>query len=241
LEYLKKAFQAVERNVFSLGLYLVIVVGARTAGTALRSALGLSEESARGNPFLFFCAAGTDAFLAAACAAAQTVVFSRFAKDMDRPLWRMRDDREALRRYFLLWLILNGIIYLLFLLSSDLPLLLDNEDAGAIPRWLLLFALAVYIPLGAGMMFQQTTDWRKMTEGLAPYGRQFGKILLVCCFSAILFLLHLTLLIEGLASQPLLRVAVEVILCYFDCAIFCAAWVICMHDRQNPEDSSFEF
>lgn len=240
MEYLQRAFQAVQRNLSSLGLYLVIVVGASAAGTALFTALGISGDTVRGNVRLFACAVAVDLLLVLANAIAQAIVFSRFAKDMDRPLWRMRDDREALRRYFLLWLAFNGVVFLLNLLSYDVPILIDNEEFGAIPQLLALFAVALYIPLGAAMMFHGTADWRRIPESLGPYGRHFAKVMLVCCAAGFLYLMMLDAALR-MKEHPLLRLVVDVILGYGDCVIFCAAWMICMHDRQNPEDSSFDF
>jgi hypothetical protein len=171
LEIVQRAVQAVQRNLFALGLYLLITVTASAAGITVSHALGSSEESAFSKGTLFFCGVGIDACLAIASAVAQAIVFSRFAKDIDRPLWRIQDDREALQRYFLLWIVLNACLSVLGLLSMDVPQLLDNEGFGFFPRWLFLFANAVYIPLGAAMMFMRTANWRNIGEALVPHHR----------------------------------------------------------------------
>jgi len=240
LEILQRAIQAVQRNLFALALYLLITVGASAAGTAVNGVLGSPQESAYSKGTLFLCGLAIAAFLTVACAAAQTIAFARFAKDMDRPLWRIRDDREALQRYFLLWLFLNACVTALQQLSFSVSALFDNDDMGIVPGWLLMFASAVCTPLGAAMMFHRTADWRKIGEVLTPYRRQFSKILMLCCLNGILFLFMLALLFMT-ASQPWVRLAIDVIFGYFDCVVFCAAWFICMLDRQAPEDTDFEF
>lgn len=240
MEILQRAIQAVQRNLSALGLYLLITVGTSAAGTAAYGVLGSPEESAYGKGTLFLCGLAIDALLTVAYAGAQTIGFARFAKDMDRPLWRIRDDREALQRYFLMWVLLNACIMALKQLSFDVPALFDNEDMGIFPGWLLLFAAAVCTPLGAAMMFQRTADWRKIGEVLTPYRRQFPKIFMLCCLNGILFLFMLAL-VAGIASQPGLRLVIDVIFGYFDCVVFCAAWFICILDRQTPEDTDFEF
>ena len=240
MEILQQAIRAVQRNLHTLGLYLLVTFAANAVGVAAFAALGSPGESALGKELLFLCGLGIDVCFALVYSVAQAILFSRIAKDIDRPVWRIRDDREALRRYFFLWLILNGCVYLLKQLSSDVPALLDNQEIGFIPSLLLLFATAVYIPLGAAMMFQGTVKWRGLPEALSPYRRQFAKAFLLCCFGGILFLLMI-LLVERTESQPWLRVVIGIIFNYFDCVIFCAAWLICMLDRQNPEDAGFEF
>ena len=240
MEILQRAIQAVQRNLSALGLYLLITVTASAAGITISHALGPPEKSAFSKGTLFLCGVGIDAGLAIASAVAQAIVFSRFAKEIDRPLWRIQDDREAVQRYFLLWIVLNACLSVLNLLSVDVPQLLDNEGFGFFPRWLLLFANAVYIPLGAAMMFMRTTNWRNIGEALAPYRRQFGKAFALCLITGFLFLLMIALIPPtGLQLWP--GILISVIFSYFDCVIFCAAWLICMFDRQTPENIDFEF
>ena len=240
MEILQRAIQAVQRNLSALGLYLVITVAASATSTAVYQALGSPEESAFSKGTLFLFGMGFDVCMTLVYAAAQAVVFSRFAKDIDRPLWRIRDDREALQRYFLPWLVLNACLFLLKQLSFDVPALLGNDTIGFFPSWLLLFAAAVYLPLGAAMMFLRTADWRNIGEALAPYRRQFGKTFALCCINGILFLFMLAL-VDRIKGQPWLGLLADIIFGYFDCVIFCAAWLICMFDRQTPENIGFDF
>jgi len=240
LEIVQRSIQAVQRNLSALGLYLLITVAASAAGIAVSQTLGTPENSSFSKGTLFLCSVGIDAFLAVASAVAQAIVFSRFAKDIDRPLWRIRDDREALQRYFLPWLVLNVCLCVLTLLTVDVPRLIDNERFGFFAGWLLLFANAVYIPLGAAMMFMRTADWRNIGEALAPYRRQFGKAFALCLVTGFLFLLMIALIPpKGVQLVP--GVFLGIVFGYFDCVIFCAAWLICMLDRQTPEDIDFEF
>lgn len=240
MEIVQRSIQAVQRNLSALGLYLLITVAANAAGIAVSQILGTPEKSSFSKETLFLCSVGIDAFLAVASTVAQAIVFSRFAKDIDRPLWRIRDDREALQRYFLLWLLLNACVVVLKQLSFDVPALLGNESIGFFPTWLLLFATAVYVPLGAAMMFMRTADWRNIGEALAPYRRQFGKAFALCLVTGFLFLLMIALIPpKGVQIVP--GVFLGIVFGYFDCVIFCAAWLICMLDRQTPEDIDFEF
>ncbi len=240
MEIFQKAIQAVQRNVSALGVYLLAMVAVNGLAMGVYKLIGPPGESSYSKKTVLVCTIGVYVFLAVASAAAQSVVFSRFAKDIDRPLWRSAGDGESLRLYFPLWIVLNASVYVMNFLAFDLCALLDNEEIGVLPRWLLLFSVATYIPIGAAVMFNRNVTWRNLGEALSPLLRQFAKFLMLCCATGILFVFMLSLA-AGASSQPALHLVIDVIFSYFDCVIFCAAWHICIIDRQNPEDSNFDF
>jgi hypothetical protein len=240
LEILQKSVQAVQRNIAALALYIAVIACSSAFSWILYDHLGLPDKTSYPKVAYLIITLCVDAVLGVAAAFAQAVVFSRFAKDIDRPLWRMDGDMEAIRRYFPLWFALNVVVLVLKTFAFSLPAIFESENSGAFARWLLLAAVVTYIPLGAAMMFHKGSSWREFAETLAPYRRQFPKVLMLCCINGVLFMMMLSLLPDAM-DKPLARVAIDVVSSYFDCVIFCAAWLICILDRQNPVEDDFEF
>jgi len=240
LDILVQAIQAIQRNVPSLTLYLAITVSANVVALLVGSRIGDPEQASYGKGVLLLSEMGLDAFLVFCYAAAQAVAFSQLGKEIDRPLWKIADYREALRRYFPLWMALNGAVIVLNLLAFVVPPLIDNEEFGRLPFWLLVFASATYIPVGAAIMFCRKFEWRKPGEALAPLRRQFPKTLIVLCLNGLLFFFFLSLMVQT-ASQKWIRPIIDIIFGYFDCVVFSATWLICMLDRQAPEKVDLDF
>jgi len=101
------AFQALQRNrgpllffigvatiVYSLQLvFYTLVIEPRSEETLERS--------------IQFYSITVDIAGVAVIALAQTIAFSRIGRDVDRPMWRIAGDGEALKRFYGLWLLLG--------------------------------------------------------------------------------------------------------------------------------------
>jgi hypothetical protein len=202
--------------------------------------IGDPEQALYGKGVLLLSEVGLDAFLVFCYAAAQAVAFSQLGKEIDRPLWKIADYWEALRRYFPVWMALNGVVILLNMLTFVVPPLIDNEEFGRLPFWLLVFASATYIPVGAAIMFCRKFEWRTLGEALGPLRRQLPTTLIVLCLNGFLFFFFLSLIVQT-ASQNWIRPVIDIISGYFDCVVFAATWLICMLDRQTPEEVDLDF
>ena len=239
LDIFLRAVQSVQRNLSALAVYLVITVGSSTLATVVNNLVTPpGSPPAHGSALIYELA--LNAFLVLTAAAAQAIVFARMGKEMDRPLWKIGGDREALRRYFPLWAVLNAVIMIFNLLAFEVPAYFEEERLGFIPFWMLIVAVSAYIPLGTAIMFHRGFEWRKLGEGLTPLRRQLGKTLLVMLAGAILFFFYLSLLAQT-DSQRWLRPVIDVIYGYFDCVLFSATWIICIFERQMPPEIDLDF
>jgi len=241
LEILSNAVQAVQRNVRALLLYLAITVSANTLGNVANRLVMPDPEV---NPFedssLIIYQFGLDLFLILCFAFAQTIVFARLGREIDRPLWKVKNDREALRHYFGLWFALNAGVIVLFEATNWASWQFANDQPASLLFILMAAANILYIPIGACIMFTLRFEWRKLGESLAPLRRQFGKTALIFGVNTLLFVFYLNLIMRT-QSQQWLRPAIAAIAGYFECLIFSATWFLCMFDRENPEGIDLDF
>ena len=249
MQYLREAAQDVQRNLAAFLLYAAIFAVAHTLSelALLPFHPGKGEE-----PLQTFRLIEVLIFLLFihAIAFAQTIAFSRLGRDIDRPLWKVRTDGDALKRFFMMWALFN--------LTSNGLLHLSNSDFGggdAIAiNTLLLYAgfaaLMVCVPFGACIMFTGRVSSRTIGESLAPLGRQPGRtgtvfaLVLLQMLAVFLFALVLAgndAQQPSLAARlviPLVSGAVQV---YLECLAFAATWHLCMVDRETVDEIDLDF
>jgi len=235
------AVRAVQQNARALLLYLAITVGASLIGYA---ANGLIMPGPEANLFehtsLLIYKYGLDLFLILCSAFAQALVFARLGREIDRPLWKVKDDREALRRYFGLWFALNAGVFVLSEVTNWIGWLLDYNQPFPLLFIFMSAASILCVPIGACIMFTLQFEWRKLGESLAPLRRQIPKTALILGINTLFFMFYSELMIQT-QSQQWLWPAISAISGYFDCLIFSATWLLCMFDRANPEGIDFDF
>lgn len=240
MDILLQAVQAVQRNVTAFGFYLLFTVPAGMLILAGNAWMGPIEPDAPVTGGMLAYELLGDVFLVAVYAAAQSIAFSRMGRLLDRPLWKCATDREALKRYFPLWALLNVVAIASQRLVMWVPALMENEAAGMPLFWFMAVVMAVYLPLGTAIMFIGRPDWRRLNEAFAPLARQWPKTLSVCLFNAVVYFLLMAFVWQT-ESQRWLQPALDIAAGYFDCVIFCATWLICMFDRQQPQDDDLDY
>jgi len=181
---------------------------------------------------------------------AQTIVFSRLGRDIDRPLWKVRTDREAMKRFFMMWALFNLTANGLLRLAN-----IDYGDGEVIAINSLLFyaglaALIVCVPFGACIMFVGRVSSRTIAESLAPLGRQPGRtgaVFAVVLFQIVVFLLFMSVLVGSGEQRPSLLAGLAIPLAsgavqvYLDCLAFAATWHLCMVDRETVDEIDLDF
>ena len=246
MRFLREAIDAVQENLSSLALYLAITVsgGCLQMGyTAIVWHFDLDTTHER--------AVETGALLAALIlvavwAFAKALAFSRMGRELDKPLWKVKGDWEAVRRFFGLWFLLD-----LVCLSSVYctgRLMAMEQGGGAAALYFVYFLLSVVsLPIGACIMFAGRADLRRMGEILAPLARELPRTLVVLLFSAAQFLL-----IDGLGNEAYDRGAAPVFLVttfavlnviggYCECVVFAGTWLLCKADRDTVREDDFDF
>ena len=167
-----------------------------------------------------------------------SVCFARLGKEIDRPLWKCRDDLEAVRRFFTPWL-------MLFLLTSTLSdvagRLMENGLEGPAVFFVLSHTLCFVLglPMGACIMHAGGLHWDALHEVFKPMRTLFP----LCLYAIGLMFLELfwqvllgPLLKESLSVFPVILLPVA----YLDCLTFALMWRICMIQRDLPPDSDWD-
>lgn len=180
---------------------------------------------------------GSDLALSAAVAALQSVIFAQFARMLDRPLWKIEAGWDALRRFFPLWFLLNLLILVSFS-SAVRPAL-----AGLLCVFF-LFRVAA-IPMGACVMFGGGLDWNRLGELLAPLVRQpaqAGAVFFVSMGCLVVELMAMVAMDSyDLANQFWPIALMVLVVTPLECVTFCAAFLLCRHDRDSGPPIDYDF
>lgn len=240
MRILGDALEAVQRNLYALVLYLAVTVGFSIAGQIANYVVGGPPEDPYASGAWTAYLLGLDAVFLVAIGLAQAVVFSRLGKAIDRPLWKIEGDAEAVKRYFVMWVALNAAATGLDRAALWSHAVLGDDKLTATLALFHAVVIVVHIPIGAAIMFLGPFEWRKLPECLRPLWRQFPQTLVVVLFNGVWFALFILLLAQT-ESQQWLRPALQVVFAYVDCVVFAATWFICMLDRQEPEEIDLGF
>ncbi len=235
---LSQAFVATRRNWPAVLLFLAIAVPVSTlflAGSHFMSSH--YDVETQPGPFKAFSFL-RDLVLYACVALGQALAFSRIGREMDQPLWKIEGDAEALKRFFPLWFILNLVSILPIRMAFAIP---DAQNSPfAVFLLLMTFALLMFcVPVGACVMFQGHFRWRHVGESLRPLGKQIPltATVLLFNFTQIFFM---QVLVEVFASAKWIYPFLDIASCYCDCLVFAAIWIICIIDRNTPDEPDFD-
>lgn len=235
LGFITEAFRAVQRNLFALFIYVVVAVGVNTLWLVGRSLLFGEIDDDTNKALLHGVEFGAELVLAVAFSVAQSIAFARIGAEMDKPLWKVTTDSEALKRFFSLWLLLNLICFAIVRFHVQVATVSDDPNLAGPLFVLYLMALVVVVPIGACVMFQGRFGGHEVGRSFQILLNQLPRTVALLFFN---FLIIVFILSAAQTKEfpkwafPLL----DVISVYADCIVFAGAWLICMHDRQERED-----
>lgn len=246
---LRNAVDAVQRNLYAVGLYcgaaaVLIALKSLVDSAAIRMT-GTDYETLQDGVYGLLITI----VLLTVQAVIQCVAFARMGRDIDKPLWRIPSDLEAIRRFFPMWLIMNLVLFASSWLAN--PDLYGGKP-NAITALCIISALImniVCVPIGACVMFAGSFRWQRLGEALTPLTRQLshaGAVLVLCLFQ--LFLNNLVAAhiyadsgVRGPFDFLGQRLGLTIVVAYLDCTVFAAVWLLCMADRETPDDIDFDF
>ncbi len=240
---LPDAFRAVLRSPRALALYIALAMGVVSLKLAIMYALtGGGDMPDDPEMPVRLVELVTDLVLAGTWAFAQTVAFSWLGQDLDRPLWRIKGIRDAMARFFYLWLMLDLLIIVFSTIAGKL---LEADITSPMGQFMLLLFMTmqvIAIPIGAAIMFHGELKWRELGQSLAPLGRQFFATFMVVAFSACILVALLFIVLPATADRLWMRPLIEIPSGFTECMVFAATWFICIMDREaEPEGDDFDF
>lgn len=238
---LRAAFQALQRNYGPLLFYIAVgfaVYSARLSLDALVIA-PRSEEIAENVQRLISIA--VDIAAVAVIAMAQTIAFSRMGREIDKPMWRVADDLEAVRLFYKLWLLL-GLANIAAVRFLDIVVARTDEAPVQFTLAMMwLMGAVMLVPFGSAVMFYGRVGRQEVAEAVSTMMRQFGYTLLIATVGVFsgFFLINLQ------PDLPLLaRPALAIADGYLDCLLFASMWLVCIYHRdeyEHPDDEDFNF
>jgi len=178
---------------------------------------------------------------------ADTVFLSRIGREIDKPYWRIPDDREALRRFYRLWLLLGlaGLVY------NQITEQLTGGDPQHPASFFMFISLILVVVLlhafGTAVMFYGRAAREEMNEAIGTMSRHAPFMIGLCLFGILaaifLSLIYVTISTSGLSTP--LEIAANGLLAmvdgYVSCLIFAFVWLVCRYDRDDFERDREDF
>lgn len=255
MNFYREAALALRQNTAPAIMY--IAFGAALAGIDTAVDLFVLAPSAQDAPdrFLSLIIIATSIGLVALSSVANTVFFARIGREMDKPNWRVSDDREAMRLFYRLWLLL-GLLTLVYIRLFE-QLLPDAPDAGT----LLIFLCSFFVwatllnVFGAFVMFYGRAGKEEITQALRTMGHHLGPILAVSLLGLlaglVLYDAHFRAVVVGRDASAMTttdyaaRFLIDILIGAADslvsCFIFAYAWLVCIFHRDHFEEPGDDF
>lgn len=246
MEFIAEGFRALERHWRIVGAYVVLTLAVVMSihfwqYASLHDLFGDLDDRTTELIDLAVNIIGT-----AISAALQAIFFGYLGKVIDRPLYKLDGAGEAIRRFFVMWLLLNMVMLAISEFTNRL--MIDEHPAAMGVLTILVVWYVVYLPVGASIMFHGSAKREELSEALAPISRMFPQVILVLLLRMAEVLLLLTF---GAAAIPTEEVsfmwvpgalALTTMLVLLECVSFAAMWEICrVHRDTDDEDDEFDF
>lgn len=252
MSILKDAFSEVQRNLAPVLLFMAagLVWG---LGMAILHALGGdSDPDALPNQAERLTGLIVRILTAVYVAVFQCICFARMGREIDKPLWKVASDGEALRRFFPMWLMLNLALEAIITTAVWTKTVGQSDGAAEALYSAVIFLQPLLVPAGAAIMFLGSAHFSTLGESFAPLFRQLPKafVLILANFFLLTFLTFLNVdtamstltlpngaEVSGAWMSPLIYAAGA----YVDCVVLAGVWLICMEDRTTVEDDDLDF
>lgn len=235
------ALNATRRNTGPLLIYFLVYLGVRYVQLSLgdwafNSDLETLGEVSPGVRLLLFV---QDLALCVIFALTHCVVFSRLGKDIDKPLWKIT-DREAIRRFFSLWFIVNLGVTLLVSLQVSAAIRGD-ESTSSLWFVLVLCSNVFAVPVGALIMFYGGLGREGVFRAFSTGLMQFPRMILIFFFAWILLVIVIFVAMDE-SIGDYIKPFFSIVEAFGDGFVFSCTWIVCIYQRREEEDESdFDF
>lgn len=243
------AERALLRNWRSVLLYIVLcalVVGLYRA--AINHMDQIVPAAMQPKPPWYVAAnLAADILLACVVSLFQACVYARLGSDIDKPLWKCRDDREAIVRFAKIWVMFNLLNFALMQLQNTMAGR-DMLAASVLIGMLALVWNLFYVPVGVCLMHRGGLKDLDLGEALIPMLHFLPRTLLVAGLGFLqLVLFELLVLSVPVPMQklPWVIASINVPLIYLECLGVAIMWITCAEYRsvaaERHDDDDFDF
>lgn len=188
-----------------------------------------------------------DIAIACLVAAFQAAAYARLGRDIDKPLWKCQDDRDAIMRFSVIWVMFNLLNFALFQLQSTLSAQ-DLESASVIVGFVALLWNLLYVPTGVCLMHHGGLKNLNLGEALMPMLHFLPRTLLLMglgFLQLVLFDLLVFSVSESMRGLPWVIGAFNVPIIYLECLGVAIMWMTCSEYRviaaTQEDDDDFDF
>ena len=176
----------------------------------------------------------------------QAIIFARFGKELEKPLWKCGDDKEAVQRFFMIWFIWN-LFWSLIVQFKIRAIKAEALDLAYFLELITLFGSMFFIPVGVAIMYWGRLEWKELWEALRPTRRHpeflFPAMLLgflgyMMRDVVLSLLLSMDVDLETSLTAPAIAITLPALI---ELLAFTVMWQACVYDRNNPPEDDDEF
>lgn len=247
MNFLGDAVRALHENyrpvLFYMGLVALLKTGEGTLQRLVLDPIAETTSDSLMGVYLIL----TRILLVAGVAVGDTVFLSRIGREVDKPYWRVRDDREALRRFYRLWLLL-GLTNLVYLQVTEQITGNDPEHPATFFVFLSYIVLVVLLhAFGTTVMFYGNVAREEVGEAFRTMSRHAQSIFGLCMLgvlAAFFLQVFYALIVFGEFALPI-ELGADALLAamdgYISCFLFAYMWLVCRYDRDDYEHDREDF
>ena len=230
---LRDAFRAVHENVGALLLFLMVDMPLTFVVAAGNEFYLEPRREAMDERVLGLVQIGIDVLQVFVYAAIVSIVFSRLARNIDRPLWKVHGDGDALARFFPMWLLLT-FICVAFLRFGQTFFESGQEDFGGVLQVIGMLLITMVIPFGAIVTFLGNGRGEDLRVAVSILPRVIDRFLLAMLIGFFQFNLMAELYTsEG--TEYWMRPLIAALDVYMDCVVFSYIFLACREQRDLEE------
>lgn len=231
-DFLRNAFRALLENFRAFLFYAAVALVLGIASVLFRVfIIAPMTDSASDTQLNLYLIAFQIGHVAITMAAA-TVTFARIGREVDKPMWRVADDVDALRLFYRMWILIG----LIGLVSMQVVQLIASETSEPVTvdmfRVGFLVLIALLYAFGSCVMFYGRPGREEINQAFTTMSHHAGPVMMVCIIGVLAgFILPPLFVLLPLFLQPV----VNVLDAYIDCFIFTFMWLVCIYNRDHYE------
>lgn len=230
---LRDAFRAVHENFGALLLFLIVDLPL-TMGVASLNEFYVEPRSERlGDQLVGLIQTGEVVLQVLVYAAVASMVFSRMAKNIDRPLWKVHGDGDALARFFPMWLLLF-IVSVAVIQFGTLSLTRGEENLGGALQFTGILLLITVIPFGAIVTFLGNGRGEDVRVALSILPRVADRFLLAMLIGFVQISIIQSFLFAE-STEFWMKPLISAFDVYLDCVVFSYIFLACREQRDLEE------
>lgn len=238
VQFLREAFRALENNLRPVLLYCAVALLLGAIHIAVVYYVFNPMEQAGNTDWLPLYTIGLLIALSAVGALADSVFLAQIGREVDKPMWRVSNDADAVRLFYGLWLFLR----LINLAYSQFVQLVATDTSEAFTQVMFILSYlvlaTVIVAFGAAVMFYGRVRTEEISQAFATLSHHPGPIALIILVGTVFGYVILDLM----ARLPVFAVPLVSILDGFvTCLIFAFTWLVCVYHRDHFEHDEDDF